>query len=100
MREKTYRDCLQKIRTMTPEQIAGMEDSFNRIRVLNRLFVDHNMCCRHCGSDNFIKNGVQSGMQRYKCKDCGKTFNILSETPVKGFRDKKYLDSRIIREYR
>jgi transposase-like protein len=28
------------------------------------------MICEKCGGD-FCKNGVNAGIQRYKCKDCG-----------------------------
>ena len=30
--------------------------------------------CPHCGSVSVVKNGFKDGRQRYKCKDCGKTF--------------------------
>ena len=33
-------------------------------------------CCLHCGSTSFKKHGkTRSGVQRYICKDCGKTFS-------------------------
>ena len=31
-------------------------------------------CCPHCGSIGVVKNGTKDGRQRYKCKDCKKTF--------------------------
>ena len=31
-------------------------------------------CCPHCGSISVVKNGTRNGRQRYRCKDCGKTF--------------------------
>lgn len=38
-------------------------------------------CCRYCGSVSFIRNGYTSnGIQRYKCKDCSRTFTVLSNT--------------------
>jgi len=30
--------------------------------------------CPHCNSSNISKNGTIEGKQRYKCKDCNKTF--------------------------
>ena len=30
--------------------------------------------CKHCGSANSIKRGYVQGKQRYKCKDCSKTY--------------------------
>ncbi len=33
-------------------------------------------CCVYCGSTDYIKHGkTNQGLQRYKCKDCGKTFS-------------------------
>ena len=30
--------------------------------------------CPKCGSNKVVKNGIQSGRRRYKCKECGKKF--------------------------
>tara|TARA_B100000003_G_scaffold134373_1_gene120584 strand:- start:316 stop:729 length:414 start_codon:yes stop_codon:yes gene_type:complete len=30
--------------------------------------------CKHCGSEHRVNNGFVHGKQRYKCKDCGKTY--------------------------
>jgi transposase-like protein len=30
--------------------------------------------CRHCGSDNLLRNGLtRNGKQRYHCKDCNRS---------------------------
>ena len=36
--------------------------------------------CVHCGSQSYRKNGSYQGVQRYKCKQCGRYF---SEKPRK-----------------
>ncbi len=37
--------------------------------------------CPYCGSDSFKKNGFyNTNLQRYQCKQCGKSFNILTGT--------------------
>ncbi|MGR5096971.1 IS1595 family transposase [Vibrio maritimus] len=39
--------------------------------------------CPHCHAMNFIKHGVTAkGIQRYRCKDCKKTFCSLTGTPL------------------
>lgn len=38
--------------------------------------------CVHCGSRQVAKHGHSSGLQRFKCRGCGKTFNSLSGTPL------------------
>lgn len=40
----------------------------------------HFECCPHCGSVHFIKHGFYSGIQRYRCKDCHKTFSKTTES--------------------
>ncbi len=42
--------------------------------------------CLHCDSTTVKKNGKYLGRQRYLCKDCGKTFNDNTNTPLSGTR--------------
>lgn len=39
-------------------------------------------CCGHCGSKAVGKWASQNGLARYRCKDCGRTFNALTGTPL------------------
>ena len=38
--------------------------------------------CGHCRSVGFVSWGRVSGLRRYKCKDCARTFNALTGTPL------------------
>lgn len=38
--------------------------------------------CIHCKSSRIIKFGKLKGKQRFRCKDCGKTFNDFSVSPI------------------
>jgi len=50
--------------------------------------------CPHCGHDELGKWGNASGLQRWRCKDCKKTFNALTGTPLARLRKKeKWLDN-------
>lgn len=40
-----------------------------------------NICCPKCKSINIKRNGKYKGRQLYKCKDCKKKFNELTNTP-------------------
>lgn len=44
------------------------------------------MACVHCGSMSIKRNGKYRSRQRYLCKDCGKTFNDMTNTPFSGSR--------------
>lgn len=53
--------------------------------------------CEHCGSENIYKHGKYKGIQKYICRDCGKTFP--NSAPGK-YREKSLLTHQQIREYR
>lgn len=42
------------------------------------------LACLHCGSMSVKRNGKYRGRQRYFCKDCGKSFNDMTGTPMAG----------------
>lgn len=37
--------------------------------------------CPHCSGERIVKNGSASGLQRYLCRGCQRTFNALTGTP-------------------
>ena len=45
--------------------------------------------CPHCQSHSIHKWGVRSSLQRYRCKECHKSFNALSKTPLARLRHKE-----------
>lgn len=42
--------------------------------------------CPHCGSKKVVKNGRYRDRQWYWCRDCDKTFNDLTNSPLNGVR--------------
>lgn len=42
--------------------------------------------CPHCECAKVVRNGSASGLQRYKCRGCKRTFNALSTTPLARLR--------------
>jgi len=44
--------------------------------------------CPHCASEGAIIRGQASGLSRFFCKACGKTFNALTGTPLARLRHK------------
>ena len=49
--------------------------------------------CPHCKSQRLVRNGMADGLQRYKCRACGRTFNTLTGTPLARLRHKsKWLE--------
>jgi transposase-like protein len=49
--------------------------------------------CGHCGAADFKPWGSASGLKRYMCRACERTFNALTGTPLAGLRlREKWLD--------
>lgn len=49
--------------------------------------------CPHCESKRVIRHGHANGLQRYRCRECGKTFSALTGTPLCGLHKRgKWLD--------
>lgn len=44
------------------------------------------LACLHCGSVSVKKNGKYRTRQRYLCKDCGRTFDDMTNKPLSGTR--------------
>lgn len=40
--------------------------------------------CPHCNSFSTVRHGKYRDRQRYKCKDCSRTFNDFTNTPLHG----------------
>ena len=49
--------------------------------------------CPHCGHEKSVRRGKADDLQRFRCKDCGKSFNALTGTPLARLRKKdRWLD--------
>lgn len=44
--------------------------------------------CPHCTTGRVIKHGTANGLQRYRCRGCGKTFCALTGTPLAGLHQR------------
>ncbi len=50
-------------------------------------------CCPTCHAERPYRHGHDRGVQRYRCRACGKTFSALSGTPLSRLRHRaKWLD--------
>jgi transposase-like protein len=54
----------------------------NIIHEIRELKFKDGFYCPHCNNKHIVRYGKHKGMQRYKCKDCGKTFTEMSFTPL------------------
>jgi transposase-like protein len=51
------------------------------------------LCCPRCEGKQLYRHGTKNGLQRFRCRGCGRTFNSLTGTPLARLRHKdKWLD--------
>lgn len=50
--------------------------------------------CPHCGGSDVVRWGKVSGLPRYRCKACARTFNALTKTPLAKLRMKEKWSSQ------
>ena len=98
MDEGSFRKLLSAVKSLTAEQIEGLtaaiaqavplsapqpEPSCASIADIEARFAA-SPCCPHCRSTAVYKWGSANGLKRYRCKikDCGRTFNALTGTPL------------------
>lgn len=91
MHSKAFHELLGQLDQLSPTQARQLQDTLKKkcsIKTLDDATgkADH---CPHCGATDFYRWGTLSGLQRYKCKACNKTFNILTNTPLARLRRKE-----------
>ena len=65
---------------------AGGHDEVVRSILESRLV--ETPACPHCNGAWIVHNGSASGLRRYKCRTCRRTFNTLTSTPLARLRMK------------
>lgn len=68
----------------------------DRVGAIIDQSVSASPCCVHCEAPECYRHGFHHGLQRYRCRACGKTFTGLTGTPMARLRHRakwlSYLD--------
>jgi transposase-like protein len=75
----------QKAQLLAALGAAGQDE---KVRALLESRLIQTPACPHCSGSWIVRNGSASGLQRYKCRACGRSFNALSTTPLAKLRMK------------
>jgi transposase-like protein/IS1 family transposase len=96
----TRAQCMRLLALLKPAVDQGRTAAVIEEAVAPRL------CCPRCQGKQLYRHGSKSGLQRFRCQACGRTFNSLTGTPLARLRHKEkwldfgdcMLDSRTVRK--
>ncbi len=84
--------------TLIRRTLENVSD-YQKIRELIESKQESKRECPHCHSNRVYRHGSVSNLQRYRCVECRKTFNSLTNTPLARLRKKElwiqYVDSML-----
>lgn len=102
----TNEDIQKKLNTLSLNEILSMLKTYSTVnsadisKVKNILITDDlqnrlienniNNSCPYCKSKNIVSFGKNGNIKRFKCKDCGKTFTLFTNTILE--KTKAYWD--------
>lgn len=94
MRKRALSKLLAELGKLTPQQrrqvaaeLNAEESKASSVALIEKGVADKPQC-PHCQSQTVVRNGTANGLQRYKCRDCARTFNALTGTPLARLRMK------------
>ena len=98
MKESEFKKILKQVSTFSESQRKKLSETLEKpssVRKGVEQLVDEtekpSLACPRCGGIS-IRFGKQSGLQRYRCKACQKTYNNLTGTPLARLRMKEKWD--------
>ena len=99
MRKAELNRITAALRKLTPDQrkrvaaeLASLDARPASAVIIEGRFAS-GATCPHCESGRVIRNGHANGLQRYRCRECSKTFSALTGTPLNRLHKRgKWLD--------
>lgn len=91
MKRIKFKQMLSELKDLTYNQKQELIEKIKIVKPKNKVLAlgDKPNSCRHCQSEQYVKWGNESGIQRYKCKSCKKTYNQLTNTSLARLRKKE-----------
>ena len=95
MDHQEFLQTLDAVNGMTAGQAEKMaraiegRGDLDEVHALIESSFERDKKCPHCGKTHLQRWSKSSGLQRWKCMDCGKTFNALTGTPLARMRKRE-----------
>lgn len=88
MRQQQMMRLMGSLAKLTPRQRQQLATALSKLsersqasEVIEAHVREHRQC-PHCHSGAIVKNGSANGLQRYLCRQCARSFNALTGTPL------------------
>ena len=90
MKSSQFKEFLSQLNLLTFKQKARVGEVLKHAQPVDGLLGNLGVAnaCRYFQSKEYYRWGCESGIQRYKCRSCGRTYNALTKTPVAKLRKK------------
>ena len=95
MKKEKFSELLDQIKDLTEIQRTALSELLGKAQhkkspadILDKKFAS-NPICPQCQGSSIHKWGIVSGIQRYRCKGCGRSFNALTGTSMAHLRKKE-----------
>ena len=94
MKKKDFFALLAQVATLNASQKTKLLDALSNVQLAHQAtdMIDDEfsakLVCPSCSSEAVHKWGKVSGLQRYRCKECKRTFNALTGTSMARLRKK------------
>jgi transposase-like protein len=104
MRTRELTRWLERLSSLTPHQRSQVQAQLQVLAgqdAVTQLLAqrDAPAQCTGCTSAHLVRNGQANGLQRFKCRGCGITFNGLTGTPLARLRHRsKWLEQAEVLE--
>ena len=88
MRQQQMTRLIHSLPQLTPHQRQQLASSLQALMdrsqasAIIEAHAGDGRACPHCASLRLVRNGSANGLQRFKCRQCARTFNALTGTPL------------------
>ena len=93
MRKAQFAKLVESLKGLTADQMEQLRAAISTTQAerssIRAIECSGPLACRHCGSLHVVRNGTRNGLQRVMCRDCKKTSNAATGTPLSRLKHKE-----------